>query len=229
MARGFAGADAVVAPSKWMLQQLRRHYGVRSGQVILNGREPNPNGFASKSALIFAAGRIWDAAKNLMVLDEVAKGLAWPIYLAGESRDPVKQTLLAARHLQLLGKLSGTDVTAWLSQASIYAFPALYEPFGLSVLEAALAGCALVLGDIPTLREQWDGRAVFVRPDDPDTLRLALNWLIEDRDLRNALAMRAQRHALTLTARRMALGYLGLYSELLTRPKRSSEVPACAL
>ncbi len=40
----------------------------------------------------------------------------------------------------------------------------LYEPFGLSVLEAALSGCALVLGDIPSLRENWDGAADFAEP-----------------------------------------------------------------
>ena len=41
--------------------------------------------------------------------------------------------------------------------------PARYEPFGLSILEAALSGCALVLGDLPSLRELWDRRG-DVRP-----------------------------------------------------------------
>ena len=34
------------------------------------------------------------------------------------------------------------------------------------MLEAASAGCPLILGDIPTFRELWDGAAVFVAPDD---------------------------------------------------------------
>ena len=50
--------------------------------------------------------------------------------------------------------------------ASIFALPARYEPFGLSILEAALSGCALVLGDLPSLRELWTGAAMFVPPDD---------------------------------------------------------------
>ena len=37
-----------------------------------------------------------------------------------------------------------------------------FEPFGLAVLEAARAGCALVLSDIATFRELWDGAALFV-------------------------------------------------------------------
>jgi glycosyltransferase involved in cell wall biosynthesis len=120
------------------------------------------------------------------------------------------------------------EVSAWLRRASIYAFPARYEPFGLSVLEAALGGCALVLGDLPTLREQWDGRAVFVPPEDPAILRLAIESLIANPDLRHALAMRAQRHALTLSPRRMAHAYMNLYSDLLARRTQLDREPACA-
>ena len=228
MTRGFSRAAAVVAPSQWMLQQLRHYYGVRQGRVIPNGRASAEIDGRNKAAVVFAAGRVWDPAKNLMALDEIAESLPWPVYLAGDARHPERQSTLQGRHVHLLGKLSASDVSAWLRQASIYAFPARYEPFGLSVLEAALAGCALVLGDLPTLREQWHGRAIFVAPGDAATLRLAIESLIDNPDLRNALAMRAQRHALTLTPRRMALRYLSLYAELLAGPGLQAEVRACA-
>ncbi len=45
--------------------------------------------------------------------------------------------------------------------------PARYEPFGLSVLEAALSGCALVLGDIPSLRESGATRPCSSRRATP--------------------------------------------------------------
>ena len=67
-----------------------------------------------------------------------------------------------------------------MARASIYAMPARYEPFGLSILEAGLSGCALVLGDIPSLREHWEGAAVFVAPDDRDALRSAIARLIDN-------------------------------------------------
>ncbi len=67
-----------------------------------------------------------------------------------------------------------------MGEAAIFAHPARYEPFGLAVLEAAMAGCALVLGDIPTLRELWDGAAVFVAPGRPDRLGEALAALAAD-------------------------------------------------
>jgi glycogen synthase len=162
------------------------------------------------------------------VLEEVADRLAWPIYVAGEPRHPGSTRQFAAEHLCLLGQLSPDAVAARLRRASIYAFPARYEPFGLSVLEAALAGCALVLGDLPTLRELWDGAAVFVPSDQPEDLRLALEGLIDDGVLRQALAMRARRRALRYTPSRMGRAYLEVYADLLSQATTYVEETSCA-
>jgi glycogen synthase len=228
MRRGLAHASEVVAPSAWMLKTLQRNYGVLGGRVIANGRDAGDFAPAAKVPLVFAAGRLWDPAKNLLALEAVAEGLPWPVYVAGEPSHPDGNAGITASHLHLLGKLPSRTVATWLRSASVYAFPARYEPFGLSILEAALAGCTLVLGDIPTLRELWDGAAVFVSPEHPDTLRTALTGLIDDPELRQALSMRARKRALALTPGRMAKGYLGLYTELITQPSLRTEEPACA-
>ncbi|HJR16266.1 MAG TPA: glycosyltransferase family 4 protein [Gemmatimonadales bacterium] len=228
MTKGLASADAVIAPSQSMLDSLRRYYGVERGQVIPNGRDSTQLTPGNKEEIVFAAGRVWDPAKNLMALDGIADGLPWSVYVAGEQRHPHREGGVEVSHIQLLGCLTAEDVADWLARASIYAFPARYEPFGLSVLEAALAGCALVLSDIPTLREQWDGKAVFVELDDPATLRLAIHSLIQEPDLRQMLAMRARRHALTLTSRRMASAYSGVYTKVLAGRRMMHEEVTCA-
>jgi glycogen synthase len=228
MRAGLQQADEIVAPSAWMLNNVRTFYGVSRGRVIPNGRDGRELRAGEKAPLVFAAGRLWDPAKNLTALEAVAQGLTWPIYVAGEPSQPGRQESISADHLHLLGRLPAHSLAVWLRRASIYAFPARYEPFGLSVLEAALAGCTLVLGDVPPLRELWDGAAVFVSPDEPETLRLAIEGLIEDQDLRQALAMRAQRRAQALTPRRMALSYLAAYTDLLTSRKTGARESACA-
>ena len=226
MSRGFDSADAVIAPSRSMLLELQRYYGVEQGIVISNGRDGTHLGPGAKEKIVFAAGRVWDAAKNFIALDKAAERLEWPVYVAGEQQQPHGHGSVQAAHMRMLGGLEARDVALWLARASIYAFPARYEPFGLSVLEAALSGCALVLSDVPSLREQWNGKAVFVAVDDPETLRLAIEALIHDPGLRHTLAMRARRHALSLTPRRMALAYTRVYSQLLSR--RLPEDQACA-
>ena len=217
MCAGLAAADAVVAPSRAMLESLGRHYWLRGGRVIPNGLDPTGIEPGVKQGFVFMAGRLWDRAKNAEALDRAAGGLAWPAYAAGPCESPDATEAMSFEHLRLLGQLESADMIPWLSRAAVFALPARYEPFGLSVLEAALAGCALVLGDIPSLREHWDGVAVFIPPDDTDLLGIALTSLIEDARLRQTLAMRARRRALGFSARRMALDYLEVYAALLNR------------
>jgi len=118
------------------------------------------------------------------------------------------------RTVHRLGKLAPAKLALWLGHAAIFALPARYEPFGLTVLEAGLAGCALVLGDIPSLREVWDGAACFVLPDQSDALVEALQHLIRDVWWRERLAQRARARALRYTPARMAQAYATLYTQL---------------
>jgi glycosyltransferase involved in cell wall biosynthesis len=117
----------------------------------------------------------------------------------------------------MLGELGPEALGEWMSRASIYVLPARYEPFGTCVVEAALAGCALVLGDIDTLHEVWGESAVYVPIRDPHALAKATNALIADPLRRRALAASARKRALALTPARMAEAYHRLYAELTTR------------
>ncbi|MEO6191881.1 MAG: glycosyltransferase family 4 protein [Thermoanaerobaculia bacterium] len=216
---GLAAADLVVAPSEAMLSALTENYGrfpgtLRKTRVILNGRDSRAFKPSAKEPIVFAAGRLWDEAKNLEALDRVAPNLPWDIFVAGENVHPDGGEI-RPHHTRLLGHLSQRALAAWLGRASIYCLPARYEPFGLSALEAALSGCALVLGDIPSLREIWRHRAVFVPPDDPEALESALKRLIEDPDRRASLAAGGRARALQLTLEKMVDSYLAAYGEIL--------------
>ena len=208
---GLAAADFVVAPTTAMLAALEEHYGGMGRHwVISNAREPDGFSPAPKQPRIFAAGRSWDEAKNLAALDAVAPRVSWPIHLAGDARHPNGQTVSFA-NVQCLGKLDAEKMRAELQASAIYALPARYEPFGLSALEAGLCGCALVLGDIPSLREVWENAAVFVVPGDEEALGHALNALIAEDGIRMELGRRARARALTYTPSRMAARYLAAY------------------
>jgi glycosyltransferase involved in cell wall biosynthesis len=108
-----------------------------------------------------------------------------------------------------------TDVLSWLSRASLFVEPARYEPFGLAALEAALCGCALVLGDIPSLREVWDDGATFVSPDDPDALARAVNTLLDDPARRNRAASDALAIAAGYPQSANTDAYLAAYRQLV--------------
>ncbi len=214
---GLQTADLVIAPSHAMLRCLLEHYGpFRATRVIPNARSSPPSLRTARKPFILTAGRLWDPAKNIAALSAIAPELPWPIYVAGQDTDPEGQQKSPA-HLQALGKLPARELWSWMAQASIYALPARYEPFGLSALEAALAGCPLVLGDVPSLREIWGDAAVFVPPDQPAVLKEALVELIRDEARRSHLAIKASTVARRYAPDRMAARYLAAYRLLTQR------------
>lgn len=209
--RGLAAANLVVAPSSAMLESLKRHYGLtRRSTVVYNGRDPDLFRPGIKEPFVFSAGRLWDEAKNLRALDAIAGELPWPVLVAGEQRHPEGGAVEHAS-VRALGRLCVGRMADWLARASIYVLPACYEPFGYSVLEAGLAGCALVLGDIPSLRELWHDAALFVPPHDLDELRAAVQALISNDAYRTHYAELGRKRALEFTAERMAAGYVEAY------------------
>lgn len=213
--RGLHAADAVIAPSKAMASTLNQNYGPLNVRVIPNGRNPELFRPGSKEPFVLAVGRLWDEAKNIGALERIALGLTWPVVVAGDDKHP-DGGIAEPKNVRYLGVLPVPALSGWFERASIYALPARYEPFGLSVLEAALAGCALVLGDIPSLRETWEDAAVFVSPNDSVSLRDAIEELIEDGERREALATCARARALQFTPERMAAAYYGAYCELMS-------------
>jgi glycosyltransferase involved in cell wall biosynthesis len=229
VAAGLEGVTLVAAPTRAMLQSLAANYGCeRRGLVLPNGRSAALFTPSAKQDLVFAAGRFWDAAKNLAALEQVAPLLPWPVQVAGSTLHP-DGGAVAPHGVESLGLLSASELARRLGTASIYALPARYEPFGLSVLEAALSGCALVLGDIPSLRETWGAAALYVPPDDTPALQAALQRLIGDRHERQALADAARGRALQFSPARMAEAWLAACTRLQPRlATATTEVLLCA-
>jgi glycogen synthase len=214
VARGLTAADLVTAPSGAMLATLGRHYGAfAAAPPIYNGRAAAAFPPGAKEDFVLSAGRLWDEAKNASVLARVVTKIAWPLYAAGDTAGPYGALALDGVHL--LGALDQPTLAGWLGRASIFVAPARYEPFGYAALEAALAGCALVLGDIPSLREIWGDAALFVASDDDAAIAAAIDRLIADAAERRALAARARGRAAAYSPRQMAEQYVSLYERLL--------------
>ncbi|HTL55684.1 MAG TPA: glycosyltransferase family 4 protein [Candidatus Limnocylindrales bacterium] len=214
---GLKAADAVVTPSRAMLESLRYHYGpLNLIAVIPNGRSCPPLRPRPKERLVLTAGRLWDAGKNVQALAQIALELPWPVFCAGQLKSPDSDGHTYPQ-VCCLGRLSPARLWQWYARAAIYALPARYEPFGLSVLGAALAGCALVLGDLPSLREIWGEAAVYVSPEDPQELKHVLRELMSSPILLAELGSRAHSVASQFSPERMARSYMALYNRLTTK------------
>lgn len=177
-AEGLVAADVVLAPSRSFAASLIETYRLaRPIEIVPNGlpvvtmqRTPRPHAFV--------AGRLWDEGKNIAALDEASALSGVRVLAAGPIAGP-NGDVCTFRHLRLLGTLGPTALARQYARAAVFVSPALYEPFGLAALEAAQAGCSLLLSGIASLRELWGGAALFVDPGDTQGLAAALRSLID--------------------------------------------------
>jgi glycogen(starch) synthase len=202
---GLRSASLIVTPSAATRQSMEQYYTpIRGARIIPSGRDGRWFMPKAKDPMIVSMGELSDEATNLRALADVAGLLPWPIDLIGDVETPA--------------------VRQALSRASIFAWPARYAPFATPVLDAALSGCALVLGDIPSLRETWRDSAIFVPPDDHGALADALGELVASPTKRQHLGQAARARALECSASRMATGYLSAYCGLMAQRHATAAV-----
>ena len=211
---GFAAADIVVAPSASHAELLGACYGALDEiSVVPNATSFHPTSVA-KHPFVFAAGRWWDDGKNGATLDAAAALTDWPVRLAGAIEGPNGQAF-TPNHAEWLGELPNRQVRNLAGMAGIFVSPSVYEPFGLSALEAAAGGAAMVLADIPTYRELWDGAACLVPPRDATGLAIAINRLAADAGQRAELGAAARQRAAAFTPALQAARMHRLYIHAL--------------
>jgi glycogen synthase len=224
--RGVAAADAVVAPSAWMLERISVCYGrPRRAEVIYPGRNPiffNP--YVSKEDCVLAVGRLVDAGKQVTLLTQHSHPI--PVCIVGAEqtvpmpRIPIRADVKVATDetsVAVRGAQTEAQLRALYSRASIYAATARYEPLGMPALEAAFSRCAIVANDIPSFREIWGDAALYFRTNDAASLATCIRLLNDDRAMRHAYAELAYTRARErFTTKRMIDDYLQLFRSLVS-------------
>ncbi|QLL66220.1 glycosyltransferase family 4 protein (plasmid) [Sinorhizobium mexicanum] len=217
--QGFDRADIVLAPSSSHAAGLVRCYGRIDGLKVVHNGSRNSYPVMSKENFVFAAGRWWDEGKNGAVLDQAAAHINWPVLMAGACDGPNRERL-AIQHADHRGELSHDRALALISKAAIVVSPSIYEPFGLVALEAACAGAALVLADIDTYRELWDGAALFADPGDPVAFANVINALAKDAEFRAELGHQARLRSREFSIEAQRDAVLAAYRQAMHRSPR---------
>lgn len=211
---GITNADVVVAPSHSMMDMVKKYYKPASSEVIYNGADPDIFFPTGKEDIVFSMGRLWDKAKNISLLLEAAHEINYPVFIAGNYDDI--QNIRVPGNVTFTGYLNNSLVRGYLSRAAVYALPVKYEPFGYTFLEAALSGCALVAGDIPSMRELWGDSAIYSPTNNSTILAEQINALMADKQKRQRLSdMARERATMNYSLENMTRGYLKLYAGIL--------------
>ncbi len=118
-------------------------------------------------------------------------------------------------HIRHLDYLSDAEVAYCYAQADVFAYPSLYEGFGLPVLEAMTLGCPVVTSNTSSLPEVAGNAALLVEPTSVGDLAEALGQVIGDRTLRQFLIDQGHRQAAEFSWSRTAQATLSAYRSLL--------------
>jgi len=90
--------------------------------------------------------------------------------------------------VQVFGHVSDADLDSYLNNATCFAYPSLYEGFGLPVIEAMAAGIPVLTSHVGATREIAEGAAVLVDPLSVDSIQAGLAKLLSEPNLRRELS-----------------------------------------
>jgi glycosyltransferase involved in cell wall biosynthesis len=202
-------AAHVLADSLATRADLARFYAIPESKVtvVYPGRDeslrrvdpaPVRARYGLPAAYVLHVGTL-QPRKNLARLIDAVAALQprWPglaLVLAGRagwlSQPILAQARANAAFVRLLDYVPDEDLPGLYSGAAVFAFPSLYEGFGFPVLEAMACGVPVVCANAASLPELAGDAALLVDPAGTAALAAALDRLLADAALRQALIAR---------------------------------------
>jgi glycosyltransferase involved in cell wall biosynthesis len=117
--------------------------------------------------------------------------------------------------VRFMGFVDDADLPALYRAAAVFAFPSLYEGFGLPPLEALACGVPVVTSNASSLPEVVGDAGLMVDPLDVQGLAEALGRALTDPDWRSMAIARGTQRAAQFTWRRAAQQLLDVYEQVL--------------
>ena len=196
------------------------------------GREPDAAALAEvrerldlPERFVLATGTL-EPRKNLPRLAEAHALLGGtdPLILTGPPGWELDRALAGVRErgadVRLLGYVSDSDLTALYRLCTVFAYPSLYEGFGLPLLEAMRCGAACVTSDVSSLPEVGGDAVEYADPLDPHSIAAALERLLSDPPRRAELGRRAAERAAGFTWARTTDETIALLEAAALQPRK---------
>jgi glycosyltransferase involved in cell wall biosynthesis len=150
--------------------------------------------------------------KNPAAIAEVAKRLDHRFVIAGSGWD--EHIPDQTENVDIKGYVPEEELVDLYKRAAVFYFPTLHEGFGLPILEAMAAGCAVVASDVYSVPEVAGDTAILCDPHDTDAHVEAIERLLEDGNERRALSTRALERAGEFSWEKAAKATMSIYREL---------------
>ena len=193
------------------LDDLRRRYVLPPEFVLCVGTlEPRKN----LERLIMALGELHRRGRRVPLVLVGPSG--WHLGGHGGLRDIVDAAGLDG-YVHYLGYVPTADLPGLLSLATVFAFPSLYEGFGLPAAEAMACGAPILTSRNTAMAEICGEAAHLVDPYSIDDIAAGLEQLLDDPEMRRCLGLRGQQQARLYSWERAAAETIAVYRQVLGR------------
>jgi glycosyltransferase involved in cell wall biosynthesis len=195
--------------SKTEQQRVGEKYGIARPYVLYIGTlEPRKN--------LVRLIKAWAELRRTGVINQqlvIVGAAGWqyePIYRAAQESGCPEEIIFT-------GYVPGEDLPGLYSGADLFAFPSLYEGFGLPVIEAMACGAPVLISTTPALLEVAGQAALAVEADSIAAIKGGLERLLCDERLREQLRVAGFKRAADFSWQRTAQCTLAVYHEALKR------------
>ena len=187
------------------IEAVKRKYGIESSFILFLGSlEPRKN----VRSLIEAFSLL---KKNKEGLNLVLAGK--PTWIKNELEKQVRELKLEEK-VKFLGYVEEGDRPALLSAAEAFAYPSLYEGFGMPVLEAQGCGVPVVASNFTSLPEVAGEGAILVNPKDAGELADALTKALSSPQVRKDLIRKGNKNTKRFTWNNSSRKILAVFNSL---------------
>jgi glycosyltransferase involved in cell wall biosynthesis len=187
---------------------VRRRYGLPERSILYVGTiQPRKN----LTTLLDAFARVRDRHPDVGLVIAGEKGWLFEPFF-----DRLR-TLRLGPSVVVTGHVPDEDLPALFGAAEVFAYPSLFEGFGLPPLEAMASGIPVVCSEATSLPEVVGDAGILVPPLDVDGWVAALGRLLDDPAERRRLSDRGLERARRFTWAEAALRTLDVYRAVMGR------------
>ena len=193
------------------MRRVREKYGVPDAPYVLSLATLEPRKNTEHLIRCFADMVRQQGIKDLHLVLTGSKGWQYDaIFEHLEQLDDLKGRVIVT------GRVDDDDLAVLYSQAMMFAYPSLYEGFGLPPLEAMQCGIPVITSDVSSLPEVVGDAGLTVAPKDKDALSQSLYDLYRDASLRETLAAKGLARAAQFSWEKCAQDTVDAYKKALS-------------
>ena len=196
------------------LREVRERYGLREGFIFTVGAIHTRRNLIRLIEAVALAEKKLRSELQLLVIGEPAP-FSPPVDLRGAARRCGLEERMV--HVEYV---SDQDLLLLYNACGLFAYPSLYEGFGLPVIEAMACGTPVACSRATSLPEVAGEAAVYFDPNDAEDIAEALVKILSSEELKRELSRAGIERASTFSWRRTAEEILGVFEEIVGQGAR---------